>query len=139
MAQQGSAELRKVVAKLRKLGTEARRDVATVLATQTVQLIARGFNRSQAPDGTPWKEITHRKGQPLIDSERLRGGWGQDHATVTPSGFSILNNTPYAEYHQSGTKRITARPMVPTDSLPASWDKAFTAAATLAIKKILGG
>jgi phage gpG-like protein len=148
MAQQGSAELRKLVAKLRKVSAEGRQAVAVALQASANSLITRGFNRSQAPDGTPWAPIVHREGQPLNHNGHLKGGWHD--GPVSASGFSIDNNTVYAAVHQFGhtflrqgrngrffLQTVTPRPMIPTEGLPAAWVSDFTKTATAALKRIL--
>jgi len=44
--------------------------------------------------------------------------------------LTIGTNCPYAKFHQEGTERIPARPIVPVDgTLPERWERAIEAAA----------
>lgn len=69
------------------------------------------FTAGRSPDGVPWKALKYRRGQPLLDTNRLR-------ASITANAgadfVDIGTNTQYAPYHQFGfgpvkahTRRVT--------------------------------
>lgn len=68
------------------------------------------FENSKAPDGTPWKALQEREGQPLVDTGQLKGSITKQllgsHAVV------IGTDVAYAEYHQFGTRHIDPRPFI---------------------------
>ena len=57
------------------------------------------FKAGKAPDGTPWRPLTHRQGQPLRDTGRL-----QRSITVatTETAAVIGTNVVYARAHNFG-------------------------------------
>ena len=85
-----------------------------------VNRVQQSFRGSKDPYGQAWDGITHRSGQPLIDTSRLRSSitfdvQGNDHRIGTP--------VHYARYHQIGTEHIKQRAFLPTRDLglPAQW------------------
>lgn len=99
------------------------------LAYAAEQEIIQGFDRSADPYGNRWAPLKAEKGrraggQPLVDSGKLRASYA---ARQTGTGFEVHSRTSYAGYHQYGTKRIPARPMVPNrrDDLGPYWRRSF--------------
>lgn len=110
-------------------------------------LVVEGFAESRAPDGTKWKELKFRDGQPLSDTGRLRNSFAIASALQSTAGsFTIGTNVEFAGVHQfgmtihwKGEKQmafpdrrgggmafarkvvIPARPMIPTGALPNAW------------------
>ena len=82
--------------------------------------VQQNFRGSKNPYGEPWAAITHRSGQPLIDTSRLRSS-----ITFDVQGNDLKIGTPvhYARYHQIGTEHIKQRAFLPTRDLglPAQW------------------
>lgn len=85
-----------------------------------VNRVQQGFRNSRDPYGNTWSPITHRTGQPLIDTSRLRSS-----ITFDVQGNDLKIGTPvhYARYHQLGTQHIKQRAFLPTRDLglPAAW------------------
>lgn len=85
-----------------------------------VNRVQQNFRGSKNPYGEPWAAITHRSGQPLIDTSRLRSS-----ITFDVQGNDLKIGTPvhYARYHQIGTEHIKQRAFLPTRDLglPAQW------------------
>lgn len=68
--------------------------------------------------GTPWepsKAAIKRGGLTLIDTRKLIEGF--EYVQTGPSMFEIQNEVPYFPYHEQGTVRFPARPMMP-DEIP---------------------
>jgi phage virion morphogenesis protein len=93
------------------------RTIAENLVTQ----VRMGFRLSRDPYGTAWKPLkgarTRNKrggdrGKPLVDTGRLRGSLS--YSDVSPRGFRLGSNVAYAPVHQYGSRKIPARPMLPT-------------------------
>lgn len=136
-------------------------DKARVAATKRIaheaeRRVAAGFNRSHEPDGTPWKPLKRptararkgvprdavgrfaasrgpRPGRPLIKTRALYLSVQQSY--LTPLGFVIETALPYAATHQYGRGPIPARPFLPLDGLPASWEAAFREVGGAAIEQ----
>lgn len=133
------------------------RVAATVRMGHAVErLVAEGFNQSKAPDGRPWKPLKRpesrrrkgvprdavgrfaasrgpRPGRPLIKTRALYLSVQQSYAT--PLGFVIETTLPYAATHQYGRGPIPARPFLPLDGLPVSWEMALRTAGGSAIER----
>jgi phage gpG-like protein len=91
--------------------------------------IVSGFDRSADPYGNRWEPLKAERGrraggQPLVDTGKLRSSYA---ARPSATGFDVQSRTSYAGYHQYGTKRIPARPMVPNrrDDLGPYWRRSF--------------
>jgi phage gpG-like protein len=99
------------------------------LAYAAEQEIVQGFDRSADPYGNRWAPLKAERGrraggQPLVDTGKLRSSY---EARQTGTGFEVRSRAGYAGYHQYGTKRIPARPMVPNrrDDLGPYWRRTF--------------
>lgn len=80
-----------------------------------------GFERGEAPDGTRWVAPKSDYGHPLMrDTRELQNG---AVVTAEADGVRITVDVPYAEYHQRGTERMEARPIVPSESLGERWER----------------
>jgi len=93
------------------------------LAEEAVDLVKQGFERESEPFGAPWAPLKRRTGKILQDTGRLKNSFTP---RATADGFRIVTNVAYAQYHQRGTRRMVARPLVPTGThLPDAWLVAF--------------
>lgn len=138
----GLAELQ---ARLANLGNgKATKAVSKEIAIEAQVLVGEGFQKGQAPDGSPWEPIKYRSGQPLRDSGRLGASVIVED---TGKGFKVGTNVLYANVHQHGavitvkrakqlysaklgrgfgkSVKIPARPFLPTDAPPGPWMKRF--------------
>jgi phage gpG-like protein len=85
-----------------------------------VERVQLGFIDSESPYGVPWEPISHRDGQPLIDTGRLRGSIAYE---TTPLSLRLGSNVVYAATHQFGRDPIKARPFLPMEGLPPDWER----------------
>lgn len=68
------------------------------------------FESASAPDGRAWQPLKTRQGQTLVDTGVLRNSIKkQIYGGVL---LEIGTNTPYAAFHQFGTRHIPARPFL---------------------------
>lgn len=113
--------------------------VSRKVAPKIRRLVTEQFNAQTSPYGAPWapyaaSSIKRGRRPPLlVETGRLRRG-----IRVTPSqgaGITITVSAEYAGYHQTGTADMPARPIVPTNVLPAKWRAAIKRALTDAIKE----
>jgi phage gpG-like protein len=130
-----SRDLRDLLSRLRSLRASGLAKVSKALAVAAKGLILDGFEGGKDPYGQAWAEV-ERAGIPLNDTGALRTSWFI--AGATAQGFVISTNSPYAQYHQGGTKRLKVRMMIPrSGALPKAWDREFTAVATAKLKGLL--
>ncbi len=142
--------LNRIQVQLGKLGKNIQARLSKVLMQEALDLVDEGFATSTAPDGTPWKRLVLRNGQPLRDTRRLQSSFT---GTASARGFRIGTNVMYAPTHQEGRTirpreakmlrwktggrfyaahqvTIPSRPMLPEGSrLPPRWRTAFHEAA----------
>lgn len=98
--------------------------LSSQLQADALKLVADGFREESDPEGNRWAPIK-RPGKILQKTGRLRASWSPE--ATSSGGFSLKSNVEYAEYHQYGTRKMTARPMVPTANkgLPRKWAESF--------------
>lgn len=112
------------------------------VAVGGVKLIEAEFKTSKDPYGTPWHELKYpdenRVGGPLVKTATMRDSV---MASPTPTGVRFSVNTPYAAYHQHGTKTIPVRMMLPKPwlGLPKSWRGLITKSYTRVLRDRVGG
>lgn len=134
------------------------RDLSKQLAAEGLFLVQRGFERSQAPDGSSWAPVL-RGGQPLRDKGILMNSLTP---AVNATGFEIGTSVKYAATHQSGAtiraktgpylrfkvggrwtskKEVTIprRQFLPEGELPESWATSFEKVIDDAIATVGGG
>lgn len=146
-----TAQLRGLRDRLSSLQTSTFQErVAKLCGAAALKLVADEFRFSRAPDGTPWAPVgrvtgkklrrgqygPRRGGKPLLKTRRLMTSFG---VQPTPAGFRIGTAVPYAGYHQRGTSRMVARPMLPGRVLPESWQVAMATALNAAVRQQLAG
>lgn len=83
------------------------RKVAVLMATST----KKNFERSSAPDGTPWPPLKRGQRKPLIKSGALMAAATSAFAAGRSRGddFVYEVDTPYGSFHQEGTRTIPKR------------------------------
>lgn len=103
-------------------------------------LIQTEFDQGTSPYGTKWAPLrpaTLKKGRhppPLTDTSTMR-----DSVEVKPmkgAGVSITINEEPSIYHQWGTEKMAARPILPSGTrMPATWTQAVAEAVDDAVKR----
>lgn len=124
------AQLAKLVSNLETVGEKGADAVAAKLEAAINGVIQAEYDQGRGPDGSTWASKADGAASHLQKTGAMRSGTqvvrGVKGVTVTvpkPGGF-----------HQSGTKRMPARPLVPEgEPLPSSWAKAAEDAAREAI------
>jgi len=131
-------KLEQIAAALRSVGNgELNKTISQQCAQAAVTEVALGFTESRDPYGAGWAALKKRQGKPLRDTGRLGNSF--QAKSITESGFTVGSNVVYGGYHQSGTKRMTARPMVPGHGLPEQWAESFAEVAGEILAEKLGG
>ncbi|WP_052110540.1 phage virion morphogenesis protein [Pseudomonas plecoglossicida] len=118
-------QLQALAAKVKKLGPgnpHIRAGLQEVAALWENRIKA-NFRRSINPYGEKWPDITHRKGQPLLDTGMLRNSISGE-----VRGLSIVLGSPleYADTHQNGIK-VKQRMFLPSKErgLPDKWKNEY--------------
>lgn len=76
------------------------------------------FQRSIDPYGQSWARITHRQGQPLLDTGRLRNSVKHN---VRGTNLELASNLVYADNHQYGITVKQRRYLPDKSGLPRQW------------------
>lgn len=139
----GLAGLGQLQRNLRKLAEVPSRAAPTV-AYELGRLMAEEFDAGVDPYGNAWAPLapsTIERGRfdpPLTDTHAMRGGF---HAEPQPgAGVAISFDVPYVLPHQTGFRnartrtRVPARPLLPTNTMPARWNEAIKATVEEAIR-----
>lgn len=79
----------------------AMRSIGRSLTTR----IRLGFTAGKAPAGVPWKPLKYRRGQPLLDTNRLRASIT---ANTGKDFVDVGTNVKYAPFHQFGFGPVKA-------------------------------
>lgn len=95
------------------------------MAEEALSLVADGFRAQSDPYGRGWRPKKRPDGRAiLVRQGRLRRSW--HISKVTARDFTVSASVTYAKFHQSGTRHMEARRMVPSPGkLPPKWRAAF--------------
>lgn len=114
--------------------------VAAAAAPEIARLIDLQFAEGHDPYGRAWaplKPSTLARGRrppPLTDRGKMRGG-----VQVRPmpgAGLEISFADPVpAIFHQYGTRKMVARPLLPRGTFPATWARALERAGQTEFRK----
>ncbi len=122
--------------KLRQLTAGRVRQAAAGAIRDTVEiLIDERFDARAAPSGARWETRKPPTGSwPLLEkSGRMRKEY---NVSATVTGVSVTNNTPYAGFHQTGTKNRVARKVLPDGDLPTDWRARIDEAVVAELERI---
>ncbi|MCL8307635.1 phage virion morphogenesis protein [Pseudomonas putida] len=112
--------LEELVRKVRQLGPSnphVRRGLNQI-GVRWIAKVKICFQRSIDPYGQPWARITHRQGQPLLDSGRLRNSVKHN---VRGTNLELASNLVYADNHQYGITVKQRRYLPDKSGLPRQW------------------
>lgn len=100
-------------------------EIADEMADVALGLVAQNFANQADPFGNRWAPKKRPDGRPILRGETNRlVQWRK--AFVNQHGYRVTSAAPYARYHQTGTRRMVARRMVPTGNrLPSLWASEF--------------
>jgi hypothetical protein len=125
------AKLAHLIAGLGSLGESGTEVVSTELAPAVQELLDNQYSEGRGPDGKTWAPLK-ANGRPShlqdttdmsANTRALRGVRGVDVRAPSPAGF-----------HQDGTSRMEARPLVPDgEMLPPEWEAALSETASAVI------
>ena len=130
---QGLALVRANLARLARVPAQAAQSVARGLTAELQRQFAEGHD----PYDRAWKPKKSGKGRTLVRSGSLAGS-----AVARPmagAGVRIGPFPSYASFHQTGTKKMVARPILPYGGLPARWNAIIKAACTVTVNQAMEG
>lgn len=135
------AGLKKLASNLGRL-SEVPSCAAVASSERIASLISEEFAEQADPYGNPWADHTEetikRWGEhPILDLT------GDMKATtqvkpMSGAGVAITFDVDYASFHHTGTKSMVARPVLPLETMPASWNAALEEESAKAFEEILG-
>lgn len=101
------------------------------------ELIQNQFDERRAPDGSPWAPRKQPTGTwPLLEKTRkMRRSF---KVMATASQLKVLNAAPYLKFHQEGTSRMVARPVLPGAGLTREWQEYIDVSVAQALERTLG-
>jgi phage gpG-like protein len=128
-------KLHRVLAQLDQLP----RRVAEIAAPAITIELQKQFAQGRDPHGRKWRKLATGKASHLEESGKLRS---KTRAAPMPGGrrgVRILfgSRARIAGFHQTGTKRMPARRILPDKGMPASWAMALTRAHRQAFQQIV--
>src|ERR1700674_1971207 len=120
--------LEDLIARVRTVASAKFREAVLLNIAEAARTeIVLGFERGQDPYGRSWDRLKARTGrrvggQPLRDRGQLQNSF---NVRPNATGFTV-SAVYYAAFHQHGTRRMVARPMVPTGSeIGPIWRRSF--------------
>ncbi len=120
---------------------------AAIAAPKLDRLVQRQFENGVDPYGRPWAPLrpstigTGRKPPPLTGfTRKLRDGTGVKVRPGGRAGLVVKIGAPYGTFHQTGTRFMVARRIMPQFGMPAAWRAVLTDASREACQSIdIGG
>ena len=126
----GFARLAALIGNLSELAENGSAAVAAKLEPALQQVIESEYEQGHGPDGQQWAHKADGSPSHLQKSGDMRRS---SNAVKGVSGVTVRIPKP-GGFHQSGTERMPARPLVPAgESLPPDWQKAAEDAARAVI------
>lgn len=114
------AALRAAAAKMKGVGAgRLALTIAHKVAPVVQSLSDRPWQRRASVEGEPWAPRKRSYFHPLLEKTGKTRRSLKSRAIGTNVVTSV--RTKYATFHQTGTKRMSARPIFPTAELPAVW------------------
>ena len=115
-----TAALQELIQKVKHLGPSNAhvKKGLNQIGVRWVAMVKVCFQRSIDPYGKPWAPITHRQGQPLLDTGRLRNSIKHN---VRGTNLELASNLIYADNHQYGITVKQRRFLPNKQGLPKAW------------------
>ena len=111
------------------------RRVAELAAPGITRALQQEFARGVNPYGRKWRRLATGKPSHLTESGRLRAGSRAAPLRAGRAGVRILLGAPYAIFHQTGTRNMPARKLLPERGMPRAWAEALKKAARKAMRE----
>lgn len=135
----GDTALRGMLNALGALGSgKVVREAAKNLAPVLQELGDRPWQQRASVEGSPWAPRKAAYLHPILE----KTGRTRRSLRSRASGTSVVTSvrTTYARFHQTGTRRMSARPIFPTaNELPAVWSARIRKSLTETMKSAIRG
>lgn len=132
------SKLDKLAATLRDL-SHLPSQISKEVSEEITKELKKEYARGTDPYGKVWaplKPSTLKRGRrppPLTDTGKMRDG---TKAVPLPgAGVAVVVGAEYGKYHQTGTERMAARPILPDRGMPRTWREIVKRVAGNAIVK----
>ena len=133
----GFAKLSRLIANLDTLGLSGADDVSEEAASNIANVIDTQYQEGRGPDGKNWAPKADGTASHLQETGAMRAGT-KVSGVKGVAGVRVTIPKP-GGFHQGGTVKMDARPLVPEDgALPETWAKAVSDAAKSVVTKGLG-
>lgn len=132
-AQRTLTRVAQALGELDQIPAQASREAAREIK----KLIDREFREGVDPLGRRWAPLATGELSFLFDTGKLFGS-----VTVRPragAGIQVTVDVQYASYHQTGTRRMPARKILPEAKLPRSWELAIEKAVENSVRRKFAG
>jgi hypothetical protein len=130
----GFAKLERLIANLETLASDGADDASAAAASAVEKVVEAEYTEGKGPDGKRWADKADGTASHLQKTGAMRSA-----TQVVPGvkGVSVRIPKP-GGFHQGGTSRMPARPLVPEgEPLPPSWEQPVAAAVKDAFAKAL--
>lgn len=117
----GSRQLSAWIAALKELPREMRA-MPRDMAEEAVDLVKQTFENEADPYGAKWARLKYRSGRILQKTGGLKSSV---NVATSGRGFTVSIARSYGAYHQTGTRRMPRRAMLPFRGMPLAWKSAF--------------
>jgi len=110
------------------------RKVAVAVAPELTGLLQQQFASGVDPYGRAWASLKPatlargRRAPPLTDKRALRDGTRARVLDGNRAGLHIVVGARYGAFHQTGTKYMVARRILPSQGMPMAWRRLLVAA-----------
>ena len=129
----GLERLQRVLVELDQLP----RRVAVLAEPAITKALQKEFASGTDPHGRKWRKLSTGKPSHLPESGKLRKGTRAAPMPGGRKGLRIILGAKYGAFHQTGTRRMPARRILPDKGMPASWRLAFERAHRQAFAQIV--
>lgn len=128
--------LDRFAAALDSLATDAPRLLGEAAAEGGEAALASEFAAQKGPEGSPWaKRVPPTGSWPIL---RKTGRMFGSRTADPGQSEAVFSMASPAEFHQHGTRRMVARPILPSRELPPLWREAIAKAVRARIADRLG-
>lgn len=127
--------LREGLARVQGYGVDA---VAESAANELARVVDKQFEQGRGPDGKRWARLANGEASHLEETKEMR-----ETVTVVPTVKAIdgriTGKRGQARFHQNGTSKMPARPLVPepNEPLPDRWSKPLAKVAAKTITALI--
>lgn len=118
------------------VSARTQRQIAAAVGREAVTLVKGQFVYERDPYGLPWEPVQHKSRRKILTGATRTLKRRISARTVGRHKVRVSASTPYASFHQHGTKHLPQRLIFPDNAgIPAKWRRVFGKAATKVMRK----